>query len=71
MEKPYTIVIEFHLNESTTIHWATDISSFSCLDCTSIRFIDNSDTEWRSATFSRFIDGYSGDDGIYDELYIR
>lgn len=67
----FTITIEFHFNKNTTIQWATPIYPLSYPDYTNIIFIDNDEIEWRNATFTRFIDGYSIYDGIYDELHIR
>ncbi len=67
----FTITIEFHFNESTTIQWAIPIYPLPYSDYTNITFIDNGEIEWRNATFTRFIDGYSMYDGIYDELHIR
>ena len=69
--KSFTIIIEFHFNKDTTIRWATPIYHLSCSDYTNVIFVDNSEIEWRNATFTRFIGGYSMHDGIYDELQIR
>jgi hypothetical protein len=67
----FIITIEFHFNKSTTIQWATPIYPLPYSDYTNIIFIDNGEIEWRNATFTRFIDGYSMHDGIYDELHTR